>query len=225
MGNNETNKSNLELYNRVKLPPKDALKEFSNGKFSGTDINPMWRIRTLTEEFGVCGFGWYTKVNRYWTETASDGSIAVFCEVELYVKLNGEWSNPIVGVGGNTFERKTRNGSSVSDEAYKMAYTDALSIACKALGFGGDIWWKCDETKYTKNQPKEEKQEDAILCQSCGKEIKETLIDGKRWSAEKVAAATRKAYGRNMCYSCKLKADRADSLAGACDVKAVQEKS
>lgn len=215
-------KSNLDLYNRVKQPPENALKQFSNGKFSGTDINPMWRIRTLTEVFGVCGFGWYTKVNRYWTESASDGSIAVFCELELYVKMNGEWSKPVVGVGGNTFERKTRNGSSVSDEAYKMAYTDALSIACKALGFGADIWWKYDETKYTKNQQKEDNQEAEIVCEACGKTIKETLIDGKRWSAEKVATATRNKYGKTMCYSCKLKADRRDNQPEY-DPKAVQE--
>jgi hypothetical protein len=201
------------LYNRVKQPPQDALKQFSNGKFSGTDINPMWRIRTLTEVFGVCGFGWYTKVNRYWTEDASDGSIAVFCEVELYVKQDGEWSKPIVGVGGNTFERKTRNGSSVSDEAYKMAYTDALSIACKALGFGADIWWKCEETKYTKNQ-QDQKADDSteekavFVCADCGKTIGETLIDGKRWPAAKVAAATRSKHGVNLCYSCHLKSER-----------------
>lgn len=197
--------SNMDLYNRVKQPPQDALKQFNNGKFSGTDINPMWRIKTLTEEFGVCGFGWYTKVNRYWTEDASDGSIAVFCEVELYVKQDGEWSKPIVGVGGNTFERKTKNGSSVSDEAYKMAYTDALSIACKALGFGADVWWKSEETKYTKQQ------EEQFVCAHCEKPIGETLIDGKRWSAAKVAAATRSQHGVNLCYSCHVKAKRVEA--------------
>lgn len=212
--------SNLDLYNRVKQPPKDALKQFDTGKFSGTDINPMWRIKTLTEEFGVCGFGWYTKTNRYWTESASDGSIAVFCELELYVKQDDEWSKPIVGVGGNTFERKTRNGISVSDEAYKMAYTDALSIACKALGFGADIWWKCEETKYTKNQ---QEAQQTYICEFCKKPIGETLIDGKRWPAAKVAAATRNKYGVNLCYSCKLKADRDDSPYIDYDPRNVQE--
>ena len=202
--------SNLDLYDRVKQPPKDALKQFSNGKFSGTDINPMWRIRTLTEEFGVCGFGWYTNVTRYWTETASDGSIAVFCELELYVKQDGEWSKPIIGVGGNTFERKTRNGSSVSDEAYKMAYTDALSIACKALGFGANIWWECNDTKYTKqNEPPVEPsvEQPTYTCEHCKKPIGETLIDGKRWAAEKIATATRNKYGMTLCYSCKQHED------------------
>ena len=30
-----------------------------------------------------------------------------------------------------------------------MAYTDALSIACKSLGIGHDIWFSNDRTKYT----------------------------------------------------------------------------
>lgn len=30
-----------------------------------------------------------------------------------------------------------------------MAYTDALSVACKALGIGADIYWSKDKTKYT----------------------------------------------------------------------------
>ena len=32
-----------------------------------------------------------------------------------------------------------------------MAYTDAISVACKALGFGANIYWKKkNETKYDK---------------------------------------------------------------------------
>lgn len=140
---------NLDLYNKYAQPPQDALKSFNNGRFKGTDINPMWRIKALTEHFGPCGQGWYTKTTRMWREDCKDGTAAVFCEVELYVKYGDEWSAPIVGVGGNTLERIGKNGNQVSDEAYKMAYTDALGIACKALGIGADIWWKAsDGSKY-----------------------------------------------------------------------------
>lgn len=143
---------NMTLYERYAQPPKDALKAFSNGKFSGTDINPMWRIKALTEAFGPCGLGWYTEVKRMWREDTPDGAATVYCEVLLYVKYEGEWSKPIAGIGGNTLTRVTKNGSSTTDEAYKMAYTDALGIACKALGFGADIWWKSNDTKYTAYQ-------------------------------------------------------------------------
>lgn len=192
--------ANLDLYNRVKQPPKEALKDFDNGKFKGTDINPMWRILKLTEEFGVCGFGWYTKVNRMWTEAASDSSnIAVFCELELYVKIDGEWSKPIVGVGGNTFERKTKNGSSVSDEAYKMAYTDALGIACKALGFGADVWWKYETTKYTANTtPIEQSELNAPICSDCGS----VIAPSKTRTSQQMAQASKAKFGRVLCVTC-----------------------
>ena len=50
---------NLTLYNKVANVPKEAQKTITAGRIKGmTDINPMWRIKTLTEQFGVCGFGW-----------------------------------------------------------------------------------------------------------------------------------------------------------------------
>ncbi len=41
-----------------------------------------------------------------------------------------------------------RNGAHTSDECYKMAYTDAISVCCKQLGFGADVYWQKDRTKY-----------------------------------------------------------------------------
>ena len=47
---------NLELYNKVREVPQDAKKTISAGRIKGfTDINPMWRIKCLTEQFGPCG--------------------------------------------------------------------------------------------------------------------------------------------------------------------------
>ena len=42
-----------------------------------------------------------------------------------------------------------KNTTYGKEVAYKMAYTDALSIACKALGFSHDIYYQKDRTKYT----------------------------------------------------------------------------
>ena len=39
-------------------------------------------------------------------------------------------------------------GLYVNDECYKMALTDAISVACKALGMGADVYWNKDTTKY-----------------------------------------------------------------------------
>ena len=227
--------NNLAMYNKYAQPPDNALKAFNNGSFSGTDINPMWRIKVLTEEYGECGFGWYVEPVRSWTEQSEKTvmvdqkektvvEISVFYEVALYVKRGEAWSKPIYGVGGNTYAEfiKKRGSVVVSDEAYKMAYTDAIGIACKALGIGANIWWKSNDSKYTKNNY--EDPVPAIICSSCQKPIPaETLINGKRYNAASVAKASEKSYGVKMCYACKLKADQSDSPAGDYDARAEQE--
>lgn len=140
----ETN-PNLELWRRYAQPPAEALKPFNNGTFSGTDISPMWRIKCLTEEFGAVGFGWYPELVEHWTETVGD-TVMTYVTIRLYVKRGDEWSKPISATGGNKALRK--KGGVPSDEAYKMAFTDALGGACKLLGFGGAIYWERGYSKY-----------------------------------------------------------------------------
>lgn len=144
---------NLSIYNAVRSVPEEAQKQIKGGRLSGmTDINPMWRIKMLTETFGPVGFGWYTKVlEQSIQEGAGDERIACV-RIHLFVKMEGEWSQPIEGIGGSAFTSKERNGVYTSDECFKMAYTDAISVACKALGMGADIYWQADRTKYDLQQ-------------------------------------------------------------------------
>jgi hypothetical protein len=144
----------LETYEKLRTVPTEAQKQFNNGKFSGTDINPMWRIKKMTEVFGMCGIGWYVEVVNREMIKADNGEQSAFVSVNLYIKdeKSGEWSKPIYGEGGNSYEKVTRNGVSVSDEAFKMAYTDAISNATKMLGLGADIWFANDKTKYTEER-------------------------------------------------------------------------
>lgn len=137
--------NNLDIYEAGRAVPNEAQKAFNNGRFSGTDINPMWRIKKLTELFGACGIGWYYDVISERAEVHGDVTIAVV-DLNLYINMDGEWSKPIYGTGGNTIV--TAKGA-VSDEGYKMALTDALSVACKALGIGADVYFAKDKTKYT----------------------------------------------------------------------------
>lgn len=139
----------LELYNKVRAVPKEALKEIGAGRLKGkSDINPMWRIKTLTEHFGPCGIGWYYEITKQWLEQGANGEIAGFCNINLYIKVGDEWSKPIQGTGGSSFIAREKNGPYTSDEVYKMALTDAISVACKALGFGANVYWDKDRTKY-----------------------------------------------------------------------------
>lgn len=49
----------MEIYNKARVVPGEAKKPIQAGRLKGmTDINPMYRIKTLTELFGPCGVGW-----------------------------------------------------------------------------------------------------------------------------------------------------------------------
>lgn len=142
---------NMRIYDAVRSVPPEAIKPITAGRLKGkSDINPMWRIKVLTEQFGPCGDGWYTEGVRYWTIVQEKSlEMAVFCELQLHTKGENGWSAPIYGIGGNTVIAAEKNGLYLDDEAYKKAYTDALSVACKALGIGADVYWQSDRTKYS----------------------------------------------------------------------------
>lgn len=142
---------NLEIYNKLKTVPDEAQKKITGGRLNGmTDIKPMWRIQKLTELFGVCGIGWKTIIkNKEIIEGAKEEKIAIV-DIELFVKVDGEWSEAIEGTGGSSFISNEKNGLYTSDECFKMAYTDAISVACKSLGMGADVYW--GDSKYANKQ-------------------------------------------------------------------------
>ncbi len=134
---------NLRFYLQGCEVRKAAIKEIRAGRLIGmSDVNPMWRMKRMTEIFGPCGIGWkYTK-DRQWVEAYGD-TVKCFCNVSLYVRdpETKEWSGAIPGNGGSSIVSKESGGLYVNDEGYKMALTDALSIAMKPLGIGANIWY------------------------------------------------------------------------------------
>lgn len=166
----EENK-NMVIYNAVREVPKAAQRAISAGRLKGkTDINPMWRIKVLTEQFGPCGFGWTVEVIDRWLDPQANGEVAAHIKIALRVKMGDTWSEPIIGLGGSMAVTNEKNGPYVSDECYKMAYTDAISVACKMLGIGADVYWDKDATKYTNPNQTQEK---------C-KYIDDTLVNGDK---------------------------------------------
>lgn len=167
--------NNLALYEAFRSVPKTAQRTISGGSLNGkTDINPMWRIKTLTETFGPVGFGWRTELVEHWSEEATIDAYdreaktwkqvferVAWVRLNLFVKdpATGEWSAAIEGIGGSKSAGKGR-GYELNDEAFKMAETDAISVACKKLGIGADIYWSADATKYTKGEQAPPQQQD-----------------------------------------------------------------
>jgi len=142
--------NNLELWGRVRAVPPEAKKEIQAGRLKGmTDINPIYRLKTLTEQFGPCGIGWWYEITDKHMERTDGGEVAAFVDINLYYTLDGVASRAVPGTGGSAFIAQEQKGLHVSDECYKMALTDAISVACKALGVGADVYWDKDKTKYS----------------------------------------------------------------------------
>lgn len=194
----------MELYERFRTPPQEALKTIAAGRLKGyTDINPMWRIKALTGVFGPCGIGWKYTIDRQWTEAGANGELAAFVNISLYIKQGGTWSDAIPGTGGSSFVAKERNGLYTSDECYKMALTDAISVACKALGMAADVYWQNDRTKYSTGQPAGEAEEQG-WCERCGQNYGPVVRkNGEIWSVAEIKEYSKKRFEHEYCPNCQ----------------------
>lgn len=189
---------NLKLYEHFRAVPDIAKKPIGAGRLKGmTDISPMWRIKSLTEEFGPCGFGWKYTIDKQWAELGADGVVMAFCNISLYVKQDGVWSEGIPGTGGASLVSKESKGLYSDDEAFKKALTDALSVACKALGMGADVYWDKD-SKYS--QPPEHTPAPAVLCSGCGNEVKGIKTSKGTYTPQELVEMT-----GGLCYECYRK--------------------
>nr|DAE19898.1 MAG TPA: ssDNA annealing protein-like protein [Siphoviridae sp. ctVCm11] len=198
---------NLEIYERVRQVPTSAQREIQAGRLKGkTDINPMWRIKALTEQFGPCGIGWKYTITDKRLENGANNEVSAFVDIDLYIKVDGEWSDAIPGTGGSAFVASERNGLYTSDECFKMALTDAISVACKALGFGADVYWAKDATKYTPRPERQQPNEAAgkPVCKDCGKPIYPVTHGGKSYSVAEIAENARKTYKAPLCWACMM---------------------
>ena len=154
MATKKEGNKNLRFYENLRNCPETALRTIQAGRLKGkSDINPVWRIKAMTETFGPCGIGWRYEITRQWELTFGQ-EVKAFVNINLYyMDEDGVWSLPIPGTGGATLVEVGKQGLYVNDEGYKMALTDALSVAMKALGVAADVYYSRDkqavyETKY-----------------------------------------------------------------------------
>ena len=145
--------ANMDIWGKVENTPKEAQKEIGAGRLKGfTDINPMWRFKCLTELFGPCGIGWKYEITDKHIVPGANGEAKAFVDILLYYKWNGEWSEGVPGTGGSSLVSAEKSGLYTNDECYKMALSDAIGTACKALGMSADIYFSKDRSKYTTAQ-------------------------------------------------------------------------
>lgn len=143
----EGSKENLRFYEQLRNVPQEALKPIMAGRLKGkSDINPVWRIQAMTNAFGPCGIGWKYEIAKQWQETYGQ-EVKAFTNINLYIKVDGEWSEPIPGTGGATLVEMSKSGAYVNDEGFKMSLTDALSVSMKSLGVAADVYFASDVNK------------------------------------------------------------------------------
>lgn len=144
---------NLQIYNAVCETPADAKRPFEDGPYKDrglTSIQPIYRIKRLTELFGPVGFGWYPNIAEEQVVDVPGGDRMIYMKIELFVKMEDEWSAPIPGFGS------CRVYGDKIDSCYKAAFTDAFGNACKLLGIGADIYWNKDNDTPFHTKAKEE---------------------------------------------------------------------
>lgn len=204
---------NMSFYDYARKVPEVAIKPIKGGRLSGmSDINPMWRIKTLTEMFGPCGIGWWYEItDKRLEHDPITKQTAAFVEIKLCYKdpETGAESHGIPGLGGASFVAQERSGPYMSDEAEKMALTDAISVAAKALGVAADVYFAKDRTKYDDEPPQEPPQEQSkkptisLKCEECGMFIEDYIAqDGSKTSALRIAKLTQRETGKCLCKSC-----------------------
>ncbi len=190
---------NLRIFKQYAAVPPEAQKRISGGRLNGmTDISPVWRIRCLTELFGPEGTGWVAPMTDMQFVPGTDGEVSCIVQCALRYCEDGKWSEPVHGIGGSMYVAKERQGLRTDDEAPKKAYTDALSVACKGLGIGADVYWPRGATKYEREEPPQE-----VTCDDCGKVIEGTQTPQGYWDAATVAQYAQKRFRRTLCPDCQ----------------------
>lgn len=137
---------NTDLWDKLGKTDPEHTKAFSRaGGFRGTAIKPMASYRLMTEEYGACGIGWGVNEPTFQVVPAGD-EILVFCTVSIW---HGTKEQTVFGVGGDKVVVKYSTGLKSDDEAFKKAFTDAVTNALKLIGVGADVHMGLfDDNKY-----------------------------------------------------------------------------
>jgi hypothetical protein len=128
-----------------KTDPKHTKPFTRGGGFKGTAIKPMFSFHRMTEEFGACGEGWGVNEPTFQVVHAGD-EILVYCTASIW---HSKRENIVFGVGGDKVVIKQQSGLRSDDEAFKKAFTDAVTNALKLIGVGADVHMGLfDDSKY-----------------------------------------------------------------------------
>lgn len=146
---------NLALWEKLGRTDPAHTKGFKRGGgFTGTAIKPMWSYKRMTEEFGPCGTGWGVGEPSFQVVNGDNREILVYCTASIWY---GEDRRTVYGVGGDKIVTHIKASTQYNrperwesdDEAFKKAFTDAITNALKLIGVGADVHMGLfDDSKY-----------------------------------------------------------------------------
>lgn len=148
---------NTKLWDILGRTDPAHTKAFTRGGgFRGTAIKPMWSYRRMTEEFGPCGTGWGVNKPDFQVVQGADGEVLVYCTVSIWYGGSSAIPEAVFGVGGDKIVNKFSSGLKSDDEAFKKAFTDAVTNALKMIGVGADVHMGLfDDNKYVNTMREE----------------------------------------------------------------------
>lgn len=182
---------NLALWEKLGKTDPSHTKAFRrHGGFSGTAIKPMWSYKRMTEEFGPCGTGWGVGEPVFQVVPGDNREILVYCTASIWY---GEDRKTVYGVGGDKIVTHIKANAQYNrperwendDEAFKKAFTDAITNALKLIGVGADVHMGMfDDSKYVNtmreefSEPKPEAKKTSAAEMKRGLEaIEQDLLD------------------------------------------------
>jgi hypothetical protein len=155
---------NTKIWDKLgKTDPKHTKTFKRAGGFEGTAIKPMFSYRRMTEEFGPCGVGWGVGEPVFQVVPGDNREVLVYCTASIWYTEGGKVAT-VHGVGGDKVVTHIKANEKYKrperwendDEAFKKAFTDAVTNALKLIGVGADVHMGMfDDNKYVNTMQKE----------------------------------------------------------------------
>lgn len=133
----------LRLWKKWEKTEKAFTKKFDNGSFKGTDINPTYRARKMSEHVGPYGVGWGLQNVRFEIIPGLKAEERlVVCHAEVWYIDPDTGEKAVCGphTGCDYLIRETKNGMRTDVEVFKKVQTDAMTSAFRFLGISADVY-------------------------------------------------------------------------------------
>lgn len=157
---------NTKIWNILGRTDPKHTKPFQRaGGFKGTAIKPMFSYLRMTEQFGPCGMGWGVGAPSFQVVPGENREVVVYCTASIWYRESyAEEPSTVYGVGGDKVVSYIKANEQYNrperwetdDEAFKKAFTDAVTNALKLIGVGADVHMGMfDDNKYVNTMREE----------------------------------------------------------------------